>query len=83
MPMDKKQKPSSNNSDIMRYAGLGAQIFVSLGLAVLAGYKLDHWLHFSLPVLVLLLPLVVLCAMIYQLIRETSKKKKSNDEGKA
>lgn len=60
----------------MRYAGLGAQIFVSLGLAVFAGYKGDRWLKFSFPVLVWLLPFLVLCVMIYSLIRETSKKKK-------
>jgi hypothetical protein len=59
----------------MRYAGLGAQIFVSLGIAVFAGYKLDRWLKISLPLLVWLLPLLVLIAMIYSLIRETSKRK--------
>ena len=64
-----------NNNDLMRYAGLGAQIFVSLGIAVFAGYKGDKWLHFSFPFLVWMLPLIVLCLMIYKLIRETSKKK--------
>jgi hypothetical protein len=59
----------------MRYAGLGAQIFVSLGIAVFAGYKLDRWLKISLPLLVWLLPLLVLVAMIYSLIRETAKRK--------
>lgn len=62
----------------MRYAGLGAQIFVSLGLAVFAGYKADKWLRMPLPLLVWLLPLVVLCMMIYRLIRETSKRNKGN-----
>jgi hypothetical protein len=66
----------------MRYAGLGAQIFVSLGLAVFAGYKADHWLKFSLPLFVWLLPFIVLCMMIYQLIRETSKRNKGNDQTK-
>jgi hypothetical protein len=66
----------------MRYAGLGAQIFVSLGLAVFAGYKADHWLKLSLPLFVWLLPFIVLCMMIYQLIRETSKRNKGNDETK-
>ena len=62
----------------MRYAGLGAQIFVSLGLAVFAGYKADKWLNISLPLLVWLLPFLVLCLMIYKLIRDTSKKNKGN-----
>jgi hypothetical protein len=67
----------------MRYAGMGAQIFVSLGLAVFAGYKADQWLKLSLPLLVWLLPFLVLCMMIYKMIKETSKKGKGNDQTKA
>ena len=59
----------------MRYAGLATQLFVSLGLAVYAGYKGDQWLHFKFPLLVWVLPFVVLCMMIYKLIKETSKRK--------
>lgn len=59
----------------MRYAGLGTQILVSLGLAVLAGYKLDKWFKIPLPLFVWLLPLMVLVMMIYKLIKETSEKK--------
>jgi hypothetical protein len=77
-----KQQKQSNNSDLVRYAGLGGQIFVSLGLAVFAGYKADKWIHMPFPLLVWLLPLVVLCLMIYKLIRETSKRKNSNDQTK-
>ena len=76
--MEKQQK-SGNNSDLMRYAGLGAQIFVSLGIAVYIGLKLDKWLHLRFPLLVCLLPFIVLVAMIFNLIKETSKKKKSNE----
>lgn len=66
----------------MRYASLGTQIFVSLGLAVFAGYKIDHWLNISFPVLVLVLPLAVLCMIMYKLMRETSKKNRNNDQTK-
>ena len=66
----------------MRYAGLGTQIFVSLGLAVFAGYKADRWLDISIPLLVWLLPFIVLALMIYKLVRETSKRKKDIDERK-
>jgi hypothetical protein len=59
----------------MRYAGLGSQILVSLGIAVFAGYKIDKWVKMPLPFLVWLLPLIVLIAMIYKLIKETSGKK--------
>ncbi|MFL5788404.1 MAG: AtpZ/AtpI family protein [Flavisolibacter sp.] len=69
-----KQQKQSNNNDIMRYASLGAQIFVSLGIAVFAGYKVDKWIHIAIPLFVWLLPLLVLCILFYNLIRETSKK---------
>lgn len=63
----------------MRYAGLGMQLFVSLGIAVFVGVKADRWLKMSFPVFAWVLPLVVLCMLIYKLIRETSKRK-PNDE---
>ena len=69
------QRQTSSNRDVMRYAGLGAQILVSLGLAVFAGYHADRWLKISFPLLVWLLPLLVVSMMIYKLIKETSKKK--------
>lgn len=69
-----QQKPTPT-SDLMRYAGLGSQILVSLGIAVFAGYKIDRWLKIPLPLLVWLLPLIVLVGMIYKMIKETSGKK--------
>ncbi len=68
----------SNNSDVLRYAGLGAQIFVSLGIAVFAGYKTDKWLDTSFPLLVWILPLAVLSLLIYKLIKDTSKRKNTD-----
>lgn len=74
--MKPKQQPEkSAATDWMRYAGLGSQILVSLGIAVFAGYKIDKWLKIPLPLLVWLLPLAVLIGMIYKLIKDTSKKK--------
>jgi hypothetical protein len=74
-----KQKPqqqkSTPTSDLMRYAGMGSQILVSLGIAVFAGYKIDKWLKIPLPLLVWLLPLVMLIGIIYKLIKETSGNK--------
>ena len=80
--MPKQQKQTSTNY-MMRYAGLGAQIFVSLGIAVFAGYKADKWLKISIPVFVWVLPFIVLCMMIYQLIKETSKRKSTDDKEEA
>lgn len=71
---NQQQKPNKSKSDLMRYAGLGMQLFVSLGLAVFAGYKVDKWVGMKFPVFVWALPLIVLFLMIYKLIKETSKR---------
>ena len=76
--MYQKQKQNNSNSELMRYAGLGTQIFVSLGIAVFAGYKADQWLKVPIPLLVWILPLVIVCMIIYKLIKETSKRNKNN-----
>jgi type IV secretory pathway TrbD component len=76
--MKPSQKPNKSRNDLMRYAGLGGQIFFSLGIAVFIGFKADGWLHTSFPLLVWLLPLAVLCVMIYKLVKETSKENKDD-----
>ena len=73
------QKPTKGrNSDLLKYAGLGTQIFVALGLAVYAGLKADGWLNTPFPILVWVLPLLIIIIMIYKLIKDTSKNKNNN-----
>ena len=67
--------PTEPSNDLLRYAGLGTQILVAIGIAVFAGLKIDRWVHLSFPLLVWVLPLLVVSLMIYKLIKETSKKK--------
>jgi hypothetical protein len=76
--MQQSQKQNRATPELMRYAGLATQIFVSLGIAVFAGYKADQWLKVPIPLLVWILPLVVVCMIIYKLIKETSKRNKNN-----
>ena len=64
----------------MRYAGMGTQMLVAIGLSVFAGLKIDRWLKLSIPLLAWLLPLPALCAIFYKIARETSKRK--NDKRK-
>jgi len=56
---------------------------VSLGIAVFAGYKVDQWIHTRIPLLVWLLPFVVLCVIIYKLIKDTSSRKPDETQKKA
>ena len=76
--MESKQRSNKSYSDLLRYASMGTQIFVALGLAVFVGLKIDKWLKISAPLLVLVLPVVVLVGIIYKIVRETSKQKDSD-----
>jgi hypothetical protein len=73
--MESKQRSNNNYSDLLRYASMGTQIFVALGLAVFVGLKVDKWLRISAPLLVLILPVIVLVGIIYKIVKETSKQK--------
>jgi uncharacterized membrane protein YhiD involved in acid resistance len=79
--MKKKKRLFSNNSqkDILRYAGLGTQILVSIGAAVFVGLKADQWLH-TMPLFSCSLPLVVLFAVFYKIKRQTDNKNKGSDQ---
>ncbi len=59
----------------MKYASLGTQLLVAIGLAVFLGLKGDTWLHTS-PLFACILPLLVLSAVFYKLFRETGRPKK-------
>ena len=79
--MDKRQRSptSNNNKDLVRYAGLGAELLAAIGISVFAGLKADKWLHTS-PLFAVALPLLVLIGIFYKLMRETDKQ--NNDEPK-
>ena len=63
------------NKQLQRYAGLAMQFLVSIGIGVFVGLKVDKWLHFSIPLLVWLLPLLIIIGLMYNILKETSKKK--------
>ena len=70
--MNSKPPSNNNNRDLIRYASLGTQLLVAIGLAVFAGLKADKWLHTS-PLLACVLPLLVLFGIFYKLMKETAK----------
>jgi uncharacterized membrane protein YjgN (DUF898 family) len=73
--MSNQKPPQQDNRLLLKYAGLTMQVMVGLALAVFAGLKLDKWLGFKTPLLVWVLPLLVIIVMIWQIIKDTSKKK--------
>ena len=72
--MNSKRPTNNSNRDLIRYASLGTQLLVAIGLAVFAGLKADQWLHSS-PLMVCVLPLLVLVGIFYKLMKETKPPK--------
>ncbi|MEP7233025.1 MAG: hypothetical protein ABI691_22385 [Ginsengibacter sp.] len=66
---------NDSNKQLMRYAGLGMQFLIAIALGVFLGLKADGWLKISIPLLVWLFPLIIISAIIFKLIKETSTKK--------
>jgi F0F1-type ATP synthase assembly protein I len=58
----------------MRYASLGTQLLVAIGLGVFVGLKADEWLKTS-PLFACVLPLLILSGIFYKLFKETGSTK--------
>ena len=69
-------KKQDSNPNMMRYAGLATQWMVMMLLCVWAGYKLDKKLNWSLPLFLILFPLISLALSLWQLMKELNKPKK-------
>ena len=68
--------PKNNMSNPMRYAGLATQWLLVLLLAVWGGIKGDHLLAWRFPILTIILPLLALCLLFWQLLKELNKPNK-------
>ncbi|MES1223946.1 MAG: AtpZ/AtpI family protein [Bacteroidota bacterium] len=58
----------------MRYATMGTQMLIVIGLGVFGGYKLDKWLEFKFPVFTILLSMLAIAAALYLSIKDFLKK---------
>ncbi|MEO8821923.1 MAG: AtpZ/AtpI family protein [Ginsengibacter sp.] len=63
-----------SNSELIRYAGMGAEFLAAIAVGIFLGIKLDKWLKISFPLLVWLLPLLIIVSLIIKIIKDTSKK---------
>jgi hypothetical protein len=73
--MSKLPMKKNDNRLLLKYAGLATQLFIALCLAVYLGIKTDAWLALKNPIFVWVLPLIVISAIIYKVIKDTSPKK--------
>ena len=69
--MDDKQKKSTSSA--LKYAGLGSQLMVFMGLGAWGGYKLDERLGFK-ALFVIIFPVIALGYSLWQLVKTLSKK---------
>lgn len=68
------KRPKADNSLLWKYAGMAMQFFISIGVAVFIGMKLDKWMSVSVPVWAWLLPLLVIAGIIIKVFRDTTSK---------
>ncbi len=60
-------------NELLRYAGLATQIFVSLGVAVWAGMYIDKKIN-ATPICSATFPLLILLGIFYKIFKESTKK---------
>jgi F0F1-type ATP synthase assembly protein I len=62
-------KSKTSQHSILRFAGMGFQLAVAIGLGVMAGLKLDEWLGWEQPLGTAVMALVGLAAGMYQVLK--------------
>ena len=73
--MTEEKKNYSNRDLLIKYSSLGAQLLAGLIVAVFAGKWLDKKIALSFLLCIWLFPLLVILGMIFNAVRDTSKKK--------
>lgn len=76
MNRDKPATRKESNKTLMRYLGLGTQLFAMLIIGLWIGKKLDLYFSFSFPLLVWLLPMLIIVSSLIKIIIDTNKKGK-------
>jgi F0F1-type ATP synthase assembly protein I len=59
----------------MKYATMGTQMLITIGLGVFLGIKLDKWLQLKFPVFTVVLSLLSVFAAIYLAVKDLLKRK--------
>lgn len=68
------QNKNDSNKLLLKYAGLGFQFLVGIGMAVFIGLKVDEWLNMRFPLLVWLIPLLIIIGVIIKVVVDTGRK---------
>jgi len=70
MNQNNSLKPKKQLDDFIRYSSLAFEMMVIMGIGVLAGFKIDHWLNLKFPVFTLVLMILSVIGAIYHAIRK-------------
>ncbi|REJ80945.1 MAG: hypothetical protein DWQ44_04205 [Bacteroidetes bacterium] len=76
MPTNQEKSPRRKQPDFsyMKYAAMGTQMLIIIGLGVFGGYHLDKYLEFEIPIFTLVLSLLSVAVAIYISIKDFLKK---------
>jgi hypothetical protein len=79
MPTEEKNSPKKKLPDsaasYMKYASMGTQMLIIIGLGVFGGYKIDTMMGNKVPIFTLILSLLSVGVAIYISIKDFLKKK--------
>ncbi|CAN5161578.1 hypothetical protein BH20BAC1_BH20BAC1_26210 [soil metagenome] len=64
---------NQSKRELMKYAGMGLQFLISIGIGLFIGLKADQWFRVSFPFLVWFLPLLIIFGLIYKFYNDTTK----------
>jgi F0F1-type ATP synthase assembly protein I len=73
-PPNKEAKKSSQ--PLMRYMGLATQFFISIGVGLWIGSKVDDYFSIKTPVFIWVLPLLIVVSSLIKIIIDTNRKNK-------
>ena len=73
--MNQKNRPKELKklNDFAKYSTMAFQMIFIIGLGVLAGIKLDDWLHMRFPLFTVILSLVAVMLAIYYFIKDLTR----------
>ena len=73
-PKNNHQKESKLS--LMRYMGLATQFFISIGVGLWIGAKMDEYFSIQSPLFIWVLPLLIVVSSLIKIIIDTNKKNK-------